>query len=74
MVPDRTEKYREHEINIFVMPNIDIDNTYRAMFEVRSEQPITGVIAGAFPASRDAGDGALRAAKRAVDVRLSSGC
>ena len=73
-MPERTEQYREHEIRIFVMPNIDIDNTYRAVYEakpVRNEHPITGVIAGAFPASCDAGDGALRAAKHAVDVRLS---
>ena len=75
MVPERTEKYREHEIRIYVMANTDIDKTYRAVYEakpVRSERPITGVIAGAFPALHEAGDGALRAAKRVVDARLSN--
>ena len=74
MMPERTERYRKHEIRVFVMPNIDIDSTYCAVYEakpVRSERPITGVIAGAFPALSDAGDGALKAAKYAVDKRMS---
>ena len=75
MLPQRTEKYREHEIRIFVMPNTDIDKTYRAVYEaksVRNDQPITGVIAGSFPAPQEAGDGAMKAAKRVVDARLSN--
>ena len=74
MLPERTERYRGHEIRVFVQPNVDIDNTYQAVYEakpVRHEQPITGVIAGAFPAPHEAGDGALQAAKRVVDARLT---
>ena len=67
----RAEKYKGHEIRIFLLPPIGSDQTYRAKYEVQligSKRMSTGVIAGAFHTAHDAEEGALKAAKLAIET------
>lgn len=73
---DHIEHYKGHEIRIFVFRPIGIES-FRGKYEIRAignpnGDPLVGIVAGAFAIERDAEEGALRAAKQAIDNERST--